>query len=264
MIISEQTKISLSQFLDLFAVKNVYMLFRKHNISVRYLDKEFERHQTVDGDFDLLQINHSLMKAIPSSMETLIDEVVRTQGVLRAEISPKCIFDERWSDFNKWLFLDGFVIENKEIIRLEPLIESSTPVADDLTKELKISFLESSDTINHIKLSAEAFTKPTPDYNSCLVHSRIALDTLVKAIAENMDLNLESVTDSKKWGKSLHHLNAKGLINSKEEDVISSIYTVISDGAHKTLGITEKDYARFGRNLVISICYFIIKKFNAK
>ena len=265
MIISEQTKISLSQFLDLFIVKNVYMLFRKHKILVKDLDREFEKYQTVNGDFDLLQINDSLMKANPSSIETLIAEVVRTQGVLRGQISPKYIFDERWGDFNKWLFLDGFLIENKEIVRLEPLIESSTPVADDLTNDLNISYLESPNiVIDHIKLSAEAFTKPASDYNACLIHSRIARDTLVKAIAEYLGLKMENVTDSKKWGASLHHLKEKGLINCKEEGVISSIYTVISDGAHKSIGITEEDYVRFGRNLAMSICYFIIKKFNAK
>lgn len=261
MIISEQTKISLSQLLSKLIVKNVYMLFRKHKISVKNLDREFERYQTIEGDFDLLQINASLMQANPSSIETLIAEVVRTQGVLRGEISPKYIFDECWGDFNRWLYLDGFKIENKEILRLEPLIESSTPVTDDLTNELNISYLKRSDkVIEHIKLSAEAFTKPEPDYIACLTHSRIALDTLVVAIAENFEM--ESVTDSKKWGASLHHLKEKGLINCKEESVISSIYTVISDGAHKSIGITEEDYVRFGRNLVMSICYFIIKKFN--
>lgn len=93
---------------------------------------------------------------------------------------------------------------------------------------------------------------------------RIALDTLVNNISQYLGLDMENVPDSKKWGSSLQYLREKELINDKEEKVISSIYTVISDGAHKSISITEKDYVRFGRNLVMSICYFIIKKFNSK
>jgi len=265
MIISERTKISLSQFLNLFTDITTYMLFRKHQIPVKNLDQKFEKYQCLAEQFDLILISDALIKATPVSIEALINEVVRTQGDLRSQVSPKYTFDQRWSDFDKCLLLDGFRIENEEVIRIELLIESNTPVADDLTSELNSSCLGSSNLVtSHIKLSAEAFTKPAPDYNACLINSRIALDILVKAIAEYLGLKMESVTDSKKWGVSLHHLKENGLISCKEEDVISSIYTVISDGAHKSIGITEEDYVRFGRNLVMSICYFIIKKFNAK
>src|SRR5687768_10274980 len=118
MIISERTKISLSQLLDLLNPTNTYMLFKKHSIVTR-LDKTYESWGEV-GNFNLSEILQALINATPNSIEMLIDEVARTQGDLRSQANPKYIFEERWKDFDKWLLLDGFKIDNKEILRLEP------------------------------------------------------------------------------------------------------------------------------------------------
>lgn len=227
MIITEQTKISLSQLFDLFVDIDIYILFRKHKISVKHLDIEFENYQTADQEFSLIQIISALNKVSTHSIGALVNEVICTRGNFRSGYSPKYVFDERWKDFEKCLLLDGFKIENEEVIRIEPLIESNTPVADDLTAELDSSHLGSANLVtSHIKLSAEAFTKTTPDYNACLSHSRIALETLVKNIAEYLGLNMDSFPDSRNWGSSLNYLNEKELISCKEEKVIASIYTV--------------------------------------
>jgi len=114
--------------------------------------------------------------------------------------------------------------------------------------------------IQHIKLSAESFKKSTPDYNACLSHARIALETIVRTIASTH--GIENAIDSKAWGKSLLHIRNAGFLTSKEEDAIASTYTFISDGAHIPVGFTEEEFVRFGRNLAMAMCYFIIKKFN--
>ena len=127
--------------------------------------------------------------------------------------------------------------------------------------ELRNSYLSSSDdVIRHIKLSAESFRKSSPDYNACLSHSRIALETIVRSIAK--DKGLEINEPNKAWEKSLSHLKDKKFITNKEEEAIASTYTFISDGAHVPVGFTEEEFVRFGRNLAMSVCYFIIKKFN--
>ena len=40
------------------------------------------------------------------------------------------------------------------------------------------------------------------------------------------------------------------------------IYTFISKGAHRPLGFTDEEFVRFGINLAISACYFLVKILN--
>ena len=247
MIVTKRTKLSLCQFLDLYKQDVVDILLEKHGI-------------TTCG-YSQTEISEVLSEADHDSIESLIDELIRTNGDLRNRVSPRYRFDERWNDFLKCLLLDGFKVEEKTILRLEPVIESTEAVEDDLTNELDSSSLgSSSEVIRHIKLSAESFKKASPDFNGCLSHSRIALETLVRAIAK--DRGSEINESSKAWGKSLSYLQSIGFITNKEEGAISSTYTFISDGAHVPVGFTEEEFSRFGRNLAMSVCYFIIKKFN--
>ena len=249
MIVTERTKASLTQFLDLFAQDVVHVLLEKHGVFI--------------WSYNQIEINKALSDADQKSMEPLIEEVVRTKGDLRNRVSPRYRFDERWNDLEKCLLLDGYKVKGSDVVRIEPVIESTEPVEDDLSKELQSSHLSSAgDVIRHINLSAEAFRRTTPDYNGCLSHARIALETVVRAIAENKGLSLEAGT--KAWGKSLRHLVTKGFFEEKEENAIASSYTFISDGSHVPIGFTEEEFARFGRNLATSVCYFIVKKFNGQ
>lgn len=247
MIVTKRTKLSLCQLLDLFDQDFVYILLNKHDINTR--------------GYSQIEIGEALSEADQGSVSTLIDEAVSTNGDLRNRVSPRYRFDERWSDFGKCLSLDGFKIKEKEILRLEPVIDAGEPLEDDLTTELEASGLALTDEINrHIILSAESFRKSAPDYNACLSHARIALETIVRAIARTRGLDNDQ--DSKAWGKSLSHIRADGFLTNKEENAIASTYTFVSDGAHIPIGFTEEEFVRFGRNLAISMCYFIIKKYN--
>ena len=247
MVITKRTKLSLCQFLDLFSQEVVQVLLDKYDISCLGCSQT--------------EVSEALSGANQSSIETLIEEAVRTNGDLRNKVLPRYRFDERWNDFKRCLLLDGYRVEKSEIIRVEPFIEANEPIEDDLTKELHKAYLSTfEDIVRHIRLSAESFKKSTPDYNGCLTHSRISFETLVREIAENKGFIVKS--ESKVWGESLAHLRTSGFISEKEENAIASSYTFISDGSHIPVGFTEEEFARFGRNLVTSVCYFIIKKFN--
>ena len=247
MIITKRTKLSLCQFLGLFGQDDLHVLLEKHGITV--------------WGYNQAEISEALSEADQVSIETLVDEVVRTNGDLRNRVSPRYRFDERWSDFEKCLLLDGLKIQNKEIQAIEPVIEGAQPLEDDLTNELQVSGLPSTDEITRlIRLSAESFRKSTPDYNACLTHTRVALETIVRTIAGSYGLEIEQ--ESKAWGRSLSHIKSAGFVSNKEEAAIASTYTFISDGAHIPVGFTEEEFTRFGRNLAMSVCYFIIKKLN--
>lgn len=252
MIVTKRTKLSLCQFLglmDLFDRDVLPVLLEKHGITTR--------------GYNQRELSKTMSEVAPDSLGTLVDELARTSGDLRSRVSPRYRFDERWSDFAKCLLLDGFKLEGNKLVKLEPMIEAVEPLEDDLTRELEASSLVSVNDINrHIRLSAESFRQLTPDYNACLSHARIALETIVRSLAK--EHGLEVVQESKAWGMSLSHIKSAGVVTSKEESAIASTYIFISDGAHIPVGFTEEEFVRFGRNLAMSVCYFIIKKANAQ
>ena len=111
--------------------------------------------------------------------------------------------------------------------------------------------------IKLLRESANAFKQASPDYNGCLSKARLTLETIVRNKVED-----ESKTDEK-WGKALSILKNKDFLTKEEEEAIASTYTLVSDGSHKPLGFTNEEYARYGRNLLMTTCYYLIKKQNA-
>jgi hypothetical protein len=251
MVITSRTKLSLCQLLDLIFDSKLSVLLKKHNI---FIESNF---------IDLREIESFLFEASKESIGSLIHEIFSTKGYLKKQVTTVYVFEERWKDFEKCLMLDGYKIEQSNVVRIEPLIESSEPIEDDLTKELQKTSLPSSDKIiSLIKSSSEEFKKPIPDYyNGCLTSTRVALETLVKEIAVQKNFVLEN-DDKKVWGNSLRHLKATEFITENEEKAIASFYTFISKGAHRPLGFTDEEFVRFGINLAISACYFLVKILN--
>lgn len=239
MTLSNRTKISLEQLLGIIGVGVVNEILKKHNIT-----------------------NISNMS---SDITDFIQEIIETKNYLRNYIKPAIVsapattFKERWSDFEKCLFLDGYKIETQddktEIIPIEPQIDGFIAFEDELTKAINMSNLSQRNEINrYIVESAEAFKKD--DFTSCLSKSRIALETLIRMIAK------EQYDEDKTWGGALKTLKEKGFLSKDKEAFMATTYTLISDGAHKPLGFDNNEYARFCRNQAIAQCYYIIKKYN--
>jgi len=244
MILNLRTKISLSQLLDKFDYPQINILFEKHSLS--------------HNCFNVTDIKDVLTT---ENIISLIQEIVSTKRELRRSISPGYVFDERWDDFKKCLLLDGYKInENNTIssIAIEPCVDGIIAMEDDLIAEINQSSLSKKDEIIQlIKESEEAFKNATPDYNGCLSKSRIAIETIVRNKVEDETGTNES------WGSSLSVLKTNGFITRNEENALSSIYTLVSDGSHKPLGFTDEEYSRYGRNLIMTTCYYIIKKQNS-
>ena len=242
MIINLRTKISLSQLLDLFKYDLNNLLLEKHAL---------EHYCTNITDLkDAIQ---------DENLESLIQEVISTQRDLRSRVTPKYKFDERWADFEKCLLLDGYKItESNSIVSIEPTIDGVIATEDDLTLELRKSSLSKREEITELLIeSANAFKNTSPDYNQCLSKARIALETIVRNKVKDEDGTDET------WGRSLNILKTKGFLTNQEEQAISSTYTFVSDGSHIPLGFTEEEYTRYGRNLLMTVCYYIIKKQNS-
>lgn len=249
MNISKRTKMSLSDLISLFYKPTIFSLMEKHNLSYR-------------DDYDeCVPIDQVILQAHIDSISNLFGEIVRRSSDLRFEVSPKYRFDERWHELELCLLLDGYRIERNEIHSIEPSIEGNIPIEDDLTKELRLSALDGyEEIIRLMESSARLFIHSTPDYNGCLTNARIALETLVRNIAENMGHVLEDRDSKRAWGSSLSYLKTHNFLTKQQEETISSVYTLVSSGCHRPLGLTDEEYTRFGRNLVTSMCYFIAKR----
>ncbi|WP_198305455.1 hypothetical protein [Arcobacter vandammei] len=237
MHITKRTKISLAQLLDKLDKSDLKLLFEKYEM---------------DNDF----INVDDIKNIVLSstdLSELIKEVIERKQTFRNKIITKYPFDDRFSDFEKYLFLDGYKIENNSIIQIEPTIDGVVAFEDELTKEIDNSTFSKKDEIKRlINESAEAFKNS--DFNGCLSKARISLETIVRTIA----IDKYSNTDDR-WANALINLKTNGFLAQKEEELFAKVYKFIIDASHIHLGFTDKEYARYGRNLAMSKCYYIIK-----
>ncbi|KLE05431.1 hypothetical protein [Aliarcobacter butzleri] len=168
-----------------------------------------------------------------NSLDSLIPELISTKQDLRSRISPRYKFDERWNDFEKCLFLDGYKIENNILISIEANIDGVIALEDDFTIEINNStFSKKEDVKRLINESAEAFKRI--DYNQCLSKSRIALETLVRTIAIDKYANTNDT-----WGSALSNLKTNSFLTQVEEDLLAKTYSFLSNGSHIPLGYLQ-------------------------
>ena len=59
------------------------------------------------------------------------------------------------------------------------------------------------------------------------------------------------------------YLKTSGFVVEREELGLAGVYSLISPGSHTPLGFTDREFARFGRGLALSACYFLAKRLNA-
>jgi hypothetical protein len=244
MILSNKAKSALAQFLGIFNTDTVYVLLTKHN---------FEFHG--DGQIDTLQ---SIEESESENILQLLEEIARTYGDLRNQVNPRYRYDERFADLARNLSIEGIILKKDELKRIATPIDAAQVIEDELIDALTQSSIEEKEIIKHLELSHNAFTSSSPNFNSCLVHARIAIETLIVTAASNCGY---SDTDPSKphWGRALAHLHKNGTISKREEEALSSVYTLASQGAHKPIHFTEEEFARFGRNQVVTMCYYISK-----
>jgi hypothetical protein len=249
MQISRRTKFSLAQLLTVLERPTVRVIFDKFGFDP----------QAVSSPED---ISEEITDADDQNLSDLIIEVIETNKTLRAGVSPKYKFDEPFSILKKSLLLDGYLVEEKSIKALDPNFVGFDPVEDALIKELDDSVLQNkAGVIQSVKASADDFIKAQPDYNGSLTNIRIALETLVREIA--LEKGFTATRPDKMWGASLGHLKTSGFIDQKDENALSSVFTFISNGSHIPLGFSQAEYVRLGRNMCTSMCYFVLKKYNA-
>ena len=257
-MLTNRSIISLSQYFALQERDWVELLFGKHGVdTAEYQD--WNRNELAY----LKTIQNWLTAANIVQIESILAEVVRTQGSFRNRVSPRYVYDERWSDVQVCLTLDGYVVEYGQLLRAEPNLEGGPVLEDDLTRELNRSELpNANDVVRLLSNSADDFRRTPADLNGALTNARIALQTLGSDISRQHSGSRTPGFDETKWGQVAAHLRMAGVITQEEEKGIAGVFTFVSPGAHTPVGLSETAMVRLGRSLVISMCYFLVKRWN--
>ena len=264
MNLSQRSKLSLCQFLTLFSRDDLVLLFDKYRLSTEGL--KFELLERNIG----AAIRDAILPASAAQLEELVQELARTYGFMRTNISPRYRFDERWNDLRLCLELDGYTKDRHEygvdvdrFVPIEPIIEGAHAVDDDLTKELHRSGLPNTEGITQaLDGSAKCFR--SGDFNGCLNNARVALQSLATSVARQLSPNHATSLDDMKWGQVIAYLKTSGFIAQQQEKMLAGVFGFMSPGSHRPIGLNEEEFARLGRGLAVAISYFLVKRFNAQ
>lgn len=250
-MLSNRTKLSLMQFLLLQPAWNLEVLLEKHGFPFA----------SASSGIDLYCFRNALMEADANRLSAIISEILRTSGDLRNNVSPRYRYDERWRDLLLCINLDGYLLRDQQLVAMDPTIEASAPIEDDLAKELRESNLDIAEQVIHLaEASGEDFRMNPSDYNGCLTKARMALQTLAMGISRVRRVTHPRDFDETSWGQVLQYLRISGLVTQEEEEMICGVFRFVSPGAHRLLGPTEEEMARLGRSLIASMCYFLVKR----
>ena len=254
-MLSTRSKLSLCQYLGLQERGFLRATLQKYEIPTR-------DWYPIESIVDVLR--ESIFAATADQVHSLLDEILRTQDDLRSRVSPRYRNDERWADVVRCLEFDGYRIEGQELHTVDPTIEHATPLEDDLTTEIKRSSLPNAEAIVQVlEKSADAYRKTPPDHNGCLTNARVALQTLATGIAKRRQVKHPGSFDENTWGQVLAYLRTSRFVSEKEEKALAGVFSLVSDGAHVPVGLTEQEMVRLGRSLIVGMCFFLVKRLNS-
>lgn len=245
-----RTRLSLAQFLALQESSVSTVLLAKYDVQVL-----IHHIQPLAG------LAEGLQSLDQQRLLMILNEVARTIGDLRAPISPKHRFDERWSDLVQCQLLDGYLVDQKRLVATDPSISDAPPLDDDLLQALSTcNTPRGPDIIRKINDSSDAFRAAPPDYNACLNNIRVALETLASDIAQGRNPVGAAPFEPSKWGSVITHLRLVGFLTQEEERGLAGVYGFVSPGSHRPVGISDEQMARLGRSLALNMCWFLLQR----
>jgi len=253
--LTHRSKLTLCELLTAVPGASLVALLAKHGVGNSLLGQ-------LDPHDQRLREPLSLVKMLPrdgTPVSGLASELLRRKNDFRQQTSPRYVFDQRWAEVEQSIFLDGYRPSDKGWVPIDPEIAGLEPLEDDLIAELRASGLgDATEVINAINGSANQFTQAEPDHTASMTAIRIALDTLLRAIANERDY-----TGQQKWGHILGFLSGKqtSFVTKREEEGLSGVYSFISEGSHRWLdSVWDREMTRLGRNFALGMCYFLVKQ----
>lgn len=261
-MIGRRTRLSLAQFLALQNCPFLDLLFEKHGLTEAW-------GQWRDRASDSLQALAGLLRELPPDpLQALLAEIVATEPALHDQAVDQWgggsgAHRARWRDLLQCLALDDYAVSEYKLVAVEPKLQGAAHVEDALTAEISRSGLPGAKGIvGLLEQSASAFRQVPPDYNACLTNARAALQTLATEIAQARQQKMGGSFQADKWGQVLTYLRTSDLITQAEENLVAAVYSFVSPGAHKPVGLSEEEMVRLGRGMAVSACYFLIELHN--
>lgn len=250
-MISQRSRYSLAQFLALQDTAVSIALFSKYDI----------QHQPLYPAQLLMCLIEVVRDQDDRNLLLVLQEIIATPGSLRAKVSPKHVFDERMYDLTQCLLIDGYIVQDKQLMQTDPSIADAAPLEDDLIIALRNSGAPQREAIiDKINDSAEAFRSSPSDYNAALTNARVALEALAVDVAADVAHQLQTTAtyNPAKWGEVISFLRSSGEITVEEEKGLAGVFGFLSPGAHRPIGIPENQMARLGRTFALNMCWFLL------
>jgi len=231
-------------------------------VSIVMLGKYGVQHMALSSNHLLSGLLNIVRDLDDRTLMLVVAEVAATLRDLRARVSPKARFDERLHDLTQCLLLDGYALQDAQLVRVDPSIGDEAPVEDELIVALQNSGApQAADVVTKIADSAQAYRATPPDYNAALVNARVALETLAADVAADVASTMTNppIYNPAKWGEVIGFLRLSGEITIEEEKGLAGVFGFLSRGAHRPVGLPEDQMARLGRSLALNMCWFLLK-----
>jgi hypothetical protein len=166
----------------------------------------------------------------------------------------------------KNLELDGYLFHNSRLFAPESDIldvKEKEGLLVDLYKSLGLQNQETA--FHHLQLSEEHYLNQK--WDDSISNSRKFLECVLQEVANMHSNKINGIQlDDSFMGKPVRvrdYLKEEGLIETKEKEVLSSVYGLLSEtGSHPY--IAENDQARFLRSLALTLSQFIMIRLNGE
>jgi hypothetical protein len=221
----------------------------------------YKHLNALPADRGMMAFLHIIAGSGDPAVRDLLTELIAERNQLRHAAPTRHVFDSRIDDLARWLFHDGWQLEDGALAPLGAAVEEATGVRDRLLTELAASGLDGDGAIQQaLNDAATSFNANPPDFNDSSVKSRLALETIARrgAVALAQRRGLQHGDD--RWGPALLLLRQTGVIDLDEEQLIARIYTFVSPGAHIPIGVSAEEWARLARTFTLSAAYFLVKR----
>jgi hypothetical protein len=194
-------------------------------------------------------------------VRSMLVELLTNNKMLRSAAPKKFVFDAAIGELERWVLLDGWVVERNALVRVTPMAEEVTGVLDKLIDDLATSGFDHDAAIRTaLDDSSKSFVAQPPDFNGSITKVRIALETVAHRAAVRVAAARRIDYSKHSWGKALQFLKLQGVLEQEEEEVLARVYTFISPGAHVPKGMTDEEWARLARTFAVSSTYFLLRK----
>lgn len=178
----------------------------------------------------------------------------------RADAPTKYVYDERASDLRRWLFHDGWLVEERQLTAVAAAVEETTELRDYLLEHLHTSGLDPSGEIRrYLEESAADFRRDPPDLVGSTMKVRVAMETVARQGARRVASRASAAPPNDTWGAALGFLRKQEVITLGAEQAMAASYTLISPGGHVPKGLEDVEWARLARTHALSNAYFLLR-----